>query len=87
MTSQNGLTGEKLNERIDSLTSGLKNAAEHVSTAAASFKERASEAKTHAAARASAIARRVGRAIQDHPFVAAGVALGAGYLVMRLIRR
>jgi ElaB/YqjD/DUF883 family membrane-anchored ribosome-binding protein len=75
MQNQNGLRAETLNDRIHLLVSNLK-------TAASSFKDRATEAKSHAAT----IAAKTGRAIKAHPLVAIGVALGAGYLTGRLLR-
>lgn len=87
MTTQHTATSAMLTDRIDSLVSNLKNAADHLSSAAATFKHKASDAKSHALSRAGSIAAHVGKAIQDHPMVALGVALGAGFLVLRLIRR
>ena len=87
MTSQNGFTAATLNDRIDSLVSNLKSVAEHLSTAASSVKDKATEAKSHAASRAGSIATRAGKTVQAHPIAAIGVALGVGYLVMRLMRR
>lgn len=87
MNIQNGLASAKLNDRIDSLVSSLKNVAEHLSSAAANFKDKASDAKSHVVSRAGSITSQVGRAAKNHPIVAVGVALGVGYLVMRLIRR
>jgi len=87
MHAQNGIPASTSSHRIDSLKSNLKGVAQQVSTAAAAFKERASETKSHVAARARVVGVRVGQAIKDHPVAAVGIALGAGYLVMRLIRR
>jgi ElaB/YqjD/DUF883 family membrane-anchored ribosome-binding protein len=87
MTSPNGLPASTLNDRIHSLMSNFKNVTEHLSSAASSFKDRASEAKSHAAASASSLAAKTGKVIKAHPIMAIGVAVGAGYLVMRLLRR
>lgn len=84
MTSPNGLSASTLNDRIHSLVS---NVTEHLSNAAASFKHRASEAKSHAASSAGSLAAKTGKVIKEHPIMAIGVAVGAGYLVMRLLRR
>lgn len=84
MQNQNGLRAETLNDRIHMLVSNLK-------TATSSFKDRATEATSHAAtiggSIAGSIAAKTGRAIKAHPLVALGVALGAGYLAVRLLRR
>lgn len=80
MQNQNGLRAETLNDQIHLLVSNLK-------TAASSFKDRATEAKSHAATIAGSIAAKTGRTIKAHPVVAIGVALGAGYLAVRLLRR
>lgn len=87
MSTQNGFASANLNDRIDSLVSNLKNVADHLSSAASTFKDKASDAKSHAVSRAGSIASKAGRTAQSHPIVAVGVALGVGYLVMRLIRR
>lgn len=87
MTSPNGLSASTLSDRIHSLMSNLKNAGEHLSSAAASFKNKASEAKSHAASSVGSFAAKTGKVIKDHPIMAIGVAVGAGYLVMRLLRR
>jgi ElaB/YqjD/DUF883 family membrane-anchored ribosome-binding protein len=87
MSTQNGLPTSTPSDRIESLKSNLKEVAQHLSTTASSFKERASETKSHVAARARSFGALAGKAIKDHPIVAIGVALGTGYLVMRLIRR
>jgi len=80
MQNQNGLRAETLNDRIHLLVSNVK-------TAASSFKDIATEAKSHAASFAGSVATKTGRAIKAHPIVAIGVALGAGYLAVRLLRR
>jgi len=80
MQNQNGLRAETLNDRIHMLVSNLK-------TATSSFKDRATEATSHAATIGGSIAAKTGRAIKAHPLVALGVALGAGYLAVRLLRR
>lgn len=88
MLSQNGLRGHTaINERIDSIASELKSVADRLSSAAASLKDRAADAGSHARTTAGSLADRAGRTIQDHPIAAIGVAFGAGFLLMRLIRR
>jgi ElaB/YqjD/DUF883 family membrane-anchored ribosome-binding protein len=87
MNTPSELPSPTLTNRIDSLVSNLKNAAEHLSSAASSFKGRAAEARSHATARASSIAARAGKLIKDHPTAAIGFALGTGYLLVRLLRR
>ena len=80
MQSQNGLRAENLTDRIHLLVSDVK-------AAASSFKDIASEAKSHAASFVGPLATRTGRAIKAHPIVAIGVAVGVGYLAVRLLRR
>ena len=90
MSTLNGFAPAKLNDQIDSLVSNLKHVAEHLSSAAAAFKDKASDAKSHAVSRVGSIAAKAGKSARKHPFLAvavAGGAIGAGYLVMRLIRR
>jgi len=85
MTSHNGHSA--LNERIDSIASDLKSVADRFAAARAQLRDRASDATSHARSSVGALASRAGKAIQDHPIAAIGIAFGAGYLVMRLIRR
>ena len=87
MNNQNGLPAATPNDRIHSLASNVKEVAEHLSTAAATVKNKASEAKAHVVSSARPIVAKAGRAIKEHPIMAVGLALGVGYLVMRLIRR
>jgi ElaB/YqjD/DUF883 family membrane-anchored ribosome-binding protein len=88
MTSQDGIqTHSALNARIDSIASELKGVADRLSSAASSLKDRASGVTSHARSSAGSFANRASKAIQDHPIAAIGIALGAGYLLMRLIRR
>ena len=87
MSSQNGHAPQVLHERIDSIASSLKSAADQLSNAAASARDHASEVTSHAASRASLLGARASKAIMDHPIAALGIAFGAGYLLMRLIRR
>ena len=81
------LPSPTLSHRIDSLMSNLKHVAEHLSSAASSVKGKASEARTHATARASSIAAAAGRLIKDQPVAVIGFVLGSGYLMFRLLRR
>lgn len=87
MNSQNGNVAQALHERIDTIASSIKSAADQLSSASATAKDRASELTSRAVSGASSLGARAGRAIQAHPIVAIGIALGAGYLLMRLIRR
>lgn len=87
MSSQNGHAPEALHERIDSIASGLRDVAEQLSSTVASVKGQASDLTSHAVSRASWLRERASKAIQDHPIAAIGIAFGAGYLIMRMIRR
>jgi ElaB/YqjD/DUF883 family membrane-anchored ribosome-binding protein len=87
MSSQNGHVSQALHDRIDSIASNLKSVAEQLSSTASSVKDRASDVTSHAVSGASSLGARASKAIQDHPIAAIGIALGAGYLIMRLIRR
>ena len=90
MSTLNGFAPAKLSHQIDSLVSNLKHVAEHLASAAAAFKDKAEDAKSHAVSRAGSIASKAGKSARKHPFLAiaaAGAVVGAGYLMMRLIRR
>jgi len=47
----------------------------------------AGELSDQATQRARALTARLGNTIQAHPIAAVGVAFGAGYLLMRVLRR
>jgi ElaB/YqjD/DUF883 family membrane-anchored ribosome-binding protein len=85
MFSHNGSHG--LNERIDALSSDLKHVVDELSSAAASLRHRAAEVGSQAASGAGSLVDRTTRAIKQHPIAAIGLAFGAGYVVMRLVRR
>jgi len=86
MSHHNGLASQ-LHDRIDSIASNLKSVADQLTDAAATVKDRASDVTSQAASRASSLGARAGKAIQDHPLAAIGIAFGAGCLIMRMIRR
>jgi ElaB/YqjD/DUF883 family membrane-anchored ribosome-binding protein len=90
MSTLNVFAPAKLSDQIDSLASNLKHAAEYLASAAAAFKDKAADAKSHAVSRAGSVAAKAGKSARKHPFLAvaaAGAVVGAGYLVMRLARR
>lgn len=88
MPSHNGASlSASLDDRIDALAANLKGLVEQMTATAAAVKDRALDVKDQATSKAGSLASRVVRAVQDHPIAAIGVAFGAGYLVMRWIRR
>lgn len=88
MPSHNGAPfSTALDDRIDALAADLKNLVEQMATTAAEVKGRVIDVKQQARSKAGSLASRAARVIQDHPIAAIGAAFGAGYLVMRLIRR
>lgn len=78
---------KSLDDRIDALAANLKHLVEQMATTAAEVKGRTIDIKQQTSSKASSLAARAARVIQDHPIAAIGVAFGAGYLVVRLIRR
>ena len=78
---------KSLDDRIDALAANLKHLVEQMATTAAEVKGRTIDIEQQASSKASSLASRAARVIQDHPLAAIGVAFGAGYLMMRLIRR
>jgi ElaB/YqjD/DUF883 family membrane-anchored ribosome-binding protein len=87
MSSYNGASFSALEERIDALAANLKSLIEQMAATAAEVRDRAIAVKQQAHSKAGSLVSRVGRVIHDHPIAGIGVAFGAGYLVMRLIRR
>lgn len=88
MSSQNGANpSTNLNDPIDMLESNFKSVVEHMTSRAGALDDKASEVKTTAAASDTSFISKAGKAIKDHPIAAIGIAFGAGYLFMRLIRR
>ena len=86
-TGHLGLNERGLHERIESIASELKIVADRLATATSPLKDRASDVTARARSGAGLLACRAGKAIQDHPIAAIGVAFGTGYLLMRLLRR
>lgn len=78
---------KSLDDRIDALAANLKHLVEQVAATAAEVKGRTIDIRQQTSAKASSLASRAARVIQDHPIAAIGIAFGAGYLVMRLVRR
>jgi ElaB/YqjD/DUF883 family membrane-anchored ribosome-binding protein len=87
MSTHNGASVSALDDRIDALAANLKDLVEQVASTAAAVKGRVIDVKQQASSKAGSLASRATQLIQDHPIAAIGVAFGAGYLVMRLIRR
>lgn len=88
MPSHNGAAfSASLDDRIDALAADLKGLVDQMAATAAAVKGRAIDVKDHASSKASSLATRATRVVLDHPIAAIGVAFGAGYLLVRLIRR
>jgi ElaB/YqjD/DUF883 family membrane-anchored ribosome-binding protein len=85
MTLHNGHS--PMNERIESIAAELKIVADRLAAATSQLRDRASDVSAQARSGAGSLASRAGRAIQDHPIAAIGLAFGTGYLLMRLFRR
>ena len=78
---------KSLDDRIDALAANLKHLVEQMATTAAEVKGRTIDIQQQASSKAGSLASQAVRFIQDHPIAAIGAAFGAGYLVIRLIRR
>ncbi|HET7505937.1 MAG TPA: hypothetical protein VFK02_33185 [Kofleriaceae bacterium] len=87
MNSHNGHANRAMHERIDSIAGNLKAFVDQLSNTAAVVEHRASDVKARTVSTATSFAAQTSKAIQDHPIAAIGIAFGAGYLLMRLIRR
>ena len=81
MATYNG-TKATPSDPIDSLESNFKSVVEYLMSSAVP-EDKVSDVKRNVASFAS----KVGKAIKNHPITALGIAFGAGYFVMRLIRR
>lgn len=69
------------------LESNFKNVVEILESAASSVDDKVSGAKKTVAKGVTSFAAKAGETIKNHPIAAIGIALGVGYLVMRMIRR
>jgi ElaB/YqjD/DUF883 family membrane-anchored ribosome-binding protein len=78
---------KSLDDRIDALAANLKHLVEQMAATAAEVKGRTIDIQQQTRSKASSLVSRAARVIQDHPIAAIGVAFGAGYLVVRLVRR
>ena len=80
-------TLESIDGRIDALAASLKSVVERLAAGATSVEQQASAVRRGATTRAGAMANKVTSAIETHPLAAIGIAFGAGFLLMRMIRK
>jgi ElaB/YqjD/DUF883 family membrane-anchored ribosome-binding protein len=76
-----------LNERIDALRDTVKDLVDQGAHKVDEIKAKVVEVKDQAFTRGNALLDRVTVMVRAHPLKAVGIAFGAGYLVMRLVRR
>lgn len=87
MNAHSSHMNRAMHDHIDSIAGNLKAFVDQLSSTATVVEHRASEVKARTVSTASSLAATTGQAIQAHPVAAVGIAFGAGYLLMRLIRR
>jgi ElaB/YqjD/DUF883 family membrane-anchored ribosome-binding protein len=84
---ENDINERDINERIDALKDTVKGLVDQGAHKVDEIKTKVVEVKDQAFTRGSALLDRVTVMVRAHPMKAVGIAFGAGYLVMRLVRR
>jgi ElaB/YqjD/DUF883 family membrane-anchored ribosome-binding protein len=75
-----------LEARLDSLKDSVRNLVDAGGERAGQIKNRAIDVKDTVFENSEVAFKKAGELIKDHPFVAIGIALGVGYIAVRLIR-
>ena len=84
--TRDGLTAT-FEDRVSALKQSMRDIVDFGSDRASDIKDKLSDAKDAALAGASTAVDKTGKLIKQHPFIAIGIALGVGFLVMRMVRR
>ena len=74
-------------DRLESLKDSMRDLVEAGGDRAGAIKDRMVDVKDTVVSGAAKGARRTGAFIKDHPIVSIGIALGIGYVAVRLARR
>lgn len=80
-------SGSSYESRLDSIREGVRNLVDAGGERASHFKDRAVDAKDTLLGNSEAALSRVAALIKEYPFAALGIAFGAGYIAMRVLRR
>jgi ElaB/YqjD/DUF883 family membrane-anchored ribosome-binding protein len=73
--------------RVDSLKESVRNLVDAGGERAGQIKNKAMDVKDTVVESGGAALTRLGSLIKEHPFIALGIAFGAGYVTIRLLRR
>jgi len=89
--NKNGMIGgsasHDVDDKIDGIKETVKGFVDHGAQTVDAIKSRVVDAKDQAIHRGSDAVARMTDLIKAHPLKAVGIAFGAGYLGMRLLRR
>lgn len=86
-TSDMGNMGNKVDEKIDSLSNTVKGIVDQGAQKVDELKTKAVEVKDQAITRGNDLIERASEMVRAHPLRSVGIAFGAGYVLMRLFRR
>jgi ElaB/YqjD/DUF883 family membrane-anchored ribosome-binding protein len=86
-TDMSGDMATSFEDRVSALKQSMRDIVDYGSGRAGVFKEKLGDAKDSAIAGAHTAIDKTGRMIKRHPFLAIGIALGLGFVVMRMVTR
>lgn len=84
--SKNGQHETTFDARIDSITESMKDLVDQLGARASAMKAKSVEIKDEAKSRTTHAVEKLAATIAKYPFMAIGIAVGAGYLVARIAR-
>ena len=73
--------------RVDSLKESMRNLVDAGGERVGHMKDRAIDAKDSVVESGQAALSRISALVKEHPFAALGIALGVGYVAVRLLRK
>lgn len=76
-----------MENRLDSLKSGVRNLVDAGSERAGQLKEKAIDVKDSVVENGGAALRKTGSLIKDHPIAAIAIAFGIGYITVRMLKK
>lgn len=76
-----------LDNKLDTLKESVRNLVDAGGERAGQIKSKAIDAKDSIFENGDAVFKKAGSLIKEHPFIAVGIAIGVGYIAMRMFRK